>query len=93
MLKPRHCAAQGLSQLRLAGSQGLPHGQPLPPCREAVDTHSPWNQALRSHLPDLYVSSLEHFLALEVPEGAWRYHWLDWWLKSVPLQGEAQVGA
>jgi hypothetical protein len=61
-------------------------------CREAVDADSPWNQALKAHLPDLFVSSLQHFLALEAPEGAWRHHWLDWWLKAVPLQGEAQVG-
>ncbi len=59
--------------------------------RENIRRDNHWNQGLREHVPDLFVSSLQHFLALEVPQGAWRHHWLDWWLKAVPLDGEAEV--
>ncbi len=47
---------------------------------------------LRSHLPALFLASLQHFAALAPPEGGWRHHWVNWWLQAVPLEGEAQVG-
>jgi hypothetical protein len=58
-----------------------------------VDADSGWNQMLRSHLPALFLASLQHFAALQPPEGGWRHHWINWWLQAVPLEGEAQVGA
>ena len=64
----------------------------MPSHRGEVDQDSRWNQLLRSKVPGLLVSALERFKALPVPAGANPLHWLDWWLRCIPLKSAVQVG-
>lgn len=42
----------------------------VPSSREALDADSPWNQALRCELPQLFAAALQRFLALPPPGAA-----------------------
>jgi hypothetical protein len=64
----------------------------VPSHRGEVDQDSRWNQLLRSKVPGLLVSALERFKALPVPAYASPLHWLDWWLRCIPLKSTLQVG-
>jgi hypothetical protein len=65
----------------------------VPSSRQDLDLDSPWNQLLRSRVPGLFVVAFSKFQALPPPPGARELHWLDWWLKCVPLQEHMHVRA
>lgn len=64
----------------------------VPASRETVQRDCAWNEALRDKVPELVVGALERFRELPVPPGAGPLHWVCWWLRSLPLPDEAQVG-
>eukprot|EP00775_Hariotina_reticulata_P013386 gene13386-13513_t len=58
----------------------------VPSSRQDLDLDNPWNQLLRSKVPGLFVAAFSRFQALPAPPGALELHWLDWWMKCMPLQ-------
>jgi hypothetical protein len=44
-------------------------------------------------VPSLFASSFTKFKAMLPPEGQQQLHWMNWWLKCVPLPDQMHVSS
>ncbi|KAF5827365.1 hypothetical protein DUNSADRAFT_787 [Dunaliella salina] len=60
----------------------------VPPSREAVYGLSAFNIELASAIPDLAMEALALLKQMPTPRQDRPHFWIDWWLKTLPVDGE-----